>query len=106
MALLFQVYLPDTIAVLADVSQLKGVDGYGVARLFRCLLLQIMEDLSDRDLARYLEENLAAKWFCGFTLSDPTPDDSLFTLVAPALGRLASPNYLPRCANSSKRWDS
>lgn len=38
----FQAYLPDTTEALADVSQLKGADGYGVERLFRCLLLQVM----------------------------------------------------------------
>ncbi len=34
----------------------------------------------------YLEENLAAKWFCGFTLSEPTPDYSLFTRVRTRIG--------------------
>ena len=82
----FQVYLPDATKALAEVSQLKGADGYGVERLFRCLLLQFMEDLSDRELARYLEKNLAAKWFCGFTLSAPTPNYSLFTRVRTRIG--------------------
>lgn len=82
----FRAYLPDATEALADVSHLKGADGYGVERLFRCLLLQFMEDLSDRELERYLEENLAAKWFCGFTLSDPTPDYSLFTRVRTRIG--------------------
>lgn len=68
------------------MSQLKGADGSGVERLFRCLLLQIMEDLSDRDLARSLEENLAAKWVGGFPLSEPTPDYSLFTRVRTRIG--------------------
>ena len=40
-----------------------------------------MGNLSDHELERYLEENLAAKWFCGFTLSKPTLDYSLFTRV-------------------------
>ena len=52
----------------------QRVEGYGVERLFRCLLVQFLEVLSDRELARYLEENLAAKWLCGFTLSEPTSD--------------------------------
>lgn len=82
----FQAYLPDTTGALADVSHLKGADGYGVERLFRSLLLQVMEDLSDRDLARHLEENLEAKWFCGFTLSEPMPDYSLFTRVRTRIG--------------------
>ncbi len=82
----FQAYLPDPTTALAEVRQLKGADGYGVERLFHCLLLQFMEDLSDRELQRYLEENLAAKWFCGFTVSEPTPDYSLFTRVRTRIG--------------------
>ncbi len=82
----FQAYVPDVRKVFADVVHVKGADGYGIDRLFRCLLLQFMEDLSDRELARYLEENLAAKWFCGFTLSEATPDYSLFTRVRTRIG--------------------
>lgn len=82
----FYEYLPDVQKALGDVVQFKGADGYGVERLFHCLLLQFMEDLSDRELERYLEENLAAKWFCGFTLSEPTPDYSLFTRVRTRIG--------------------
>lgn len=82
----FHAYLPDATEALADVSHLRGAEGYGVERLFRGLLVQFMEDLSDRELARYLEENLAAKWRCGFTLSEPTPDYSLFTRVRTRIG--------------------
>ena len=39
--------------------------GYGLFRLFKCLLVQFMEDLSDRELERFLQENTAGKWFCG-----------------------------------------
>ncbi|GJL55264.1 MAG: hypothetical protein NPIRA02_23960 [Nitrospirales bacterium] len=81
-----QAYLPDATKTLSEVRQLKGAEGAGIERLFRCLLLQFMEDLSDRELERYLEENLAAKWFCGFTVSAPTPAYSLFTRVRTCLG--------------------
>lgn len=74
----FQAYLPDATKALGD--------GYEVERLFRCLLLPFMEDLSDRELGRYLEKTLAAKWFYGFTLSAPTPDSSLFTRVRARIG--------------------
>lgn len=47
-----------------------GQTGYGIERLFKCLLLQFMEDHSDRQLERFLEENTAAKWFCGFTIGE------------------------------------
>ena len=38
-----------------------------------------MEDLSDRELEKYLAENLAGKWFCWFKLTDKTPDHSIFS---------------------------
>lgn len=54
---------------------------YGIARLFKCLLLQFLEDLSDRELERYLQENVASKWFCGFELTEVTPDHTVFSRV-------------------------
>ena len=60
--------------------------GYPVESMFRALLLQWMEDLSDRELERYLEENVAAKFFCGFELTAATPDYSLFSLFRKRIG--------------------
>jgi len=60
--------------------------GYGQLRLFKCLLLQFMEDLSDRELERYLQENTAAKWFCQFNLADKTPDYTVFCKVRKRIG--------------------
>ncbi len=42
--------------------------GYGIFRIFLCLLLQFLEDLSDRELERFIAENASAKWFCQFGL--------------------------------------
>jgi len=64
----------------------RGADGFGIMRLFRCLLLQFMEDLSDRELQRYLQENVAGKFFCGFGLTEQTPDYSLFSKVRGRIG--------------------
>jgi len=60
--------------------------GYGLLRLFKCLLLQFMEDLSDRELMRFIQENNAAKWFCGFSLAEQTPDFTVFTKVRTRIG--------------------
>ena len=85
---LFREYLPESLMSkhLKGIEQLQGANGYGIERLFLCLLLQFMEDLSDRELERFLRENTAGKWFCGFTLSDKTPDYSLFTHVRTRIG--------------------
>jgi IS5 family transposase len=60
--------------------------GYGLLRLFKCLLLQFMENLSDRELEKFIEENNAAKWFCGFNLKDKTPDHSVFCETRKKIG--------------------
>lgn len=73
-------------------KQLKALEadnphkGYGFLRLFKALLLQFMENLSDRELERYLQENTSAKWFCGFTLREETPDHSVFSKVRSRIG--------------------
>ena len=72
--------------ILKKVERDNNYKGYGVLRLFKCLLLQSMEDLSNRELERFLNENTAAKWFCGFSLTDQTPCHTLFTKARDRLG--------------------
>ena len=60
--------------------------GYGIELLFKALLLQPLEDLSDRELERYLTENNAAKWFCQLSLTSPTPDHKVFTRARKKIG--------------------
>ena len=73
-------------------NQLKTLEtstnykGYGVIRLFKCILLQFMEDLSDRELEIFIQENTAARWFCGFNLLESTPDYSLFSKFRTKVG--------------------
>jgi transposase, IS5 family len=63
-----------------------GCKGYGIAKLFKCLLYQFMEDLSDRQLEEAIKTNCVAKWFCGFSLAEKTPDHSLFGNVRKRIG--------------------
>jgi IS5 family transposase len=71
---------------LAPLLNDNNYKGFGLLRLFKCLLLQFMEDLSDRDLEKYLNENNAAKWFCEFGLAEVTPDFSVFAKVRKKIG--------------------
>jgi len=71
---------------LKSVEKDANYKGYGVDRLFRCLLLQFMENISDRELGRMIQENTAAKWFCGFSLSEATPDFSVFSRARSRIG--------------------
>lgn len=63
---------------LKDLEKDNPNKGHGILRIFKCLLLQFMENCSERELERFIQENTAARWFCGFNLKDKTPDHSIF----------------------------
>ena len=63
-----------------------GRDGYSALSSIKMLILQFMEDLSDRELERFLAENNSAKLFCDFSLNDTTPDHSLFSRLRQSIG--------------------
>lgn len=71
---------------LKDAEKNNNYKGYGTLRLFKCLLLQFLEDLSDRELERYLQENNSGKWFCGFDLAEPTPNYTVFGRMRQRIG--------------------
>lgn len=73
-------------AELLAVESAANYKGYGVLRLFKCLLLQFMEDMSDRELERYLADSTAGKWFCDFSLTEATPDHSVFSRMRKKIG--------------------
>lgn len=63
-----------------------GRPGYHIESGFAALVLQWMEDLSDRELERFLQENNAGKYFCGFSLSEKVPDHSYFSELRKKIG--------------------
>lgn len=68
------------------LDQKRGRPGYNIESGFKGLILQFMEDLSDRELEKYLQENLAGKLFCGFKLMEKTPDHSYFSELRRKIG--------------------
>jgi len=82
----------------------KGtLHGYGINTLFRCLLLQFYQDLSDRQLQDYLQENMAARLFCGFSLNHKTPTYSLFSKVRDRIGTQMLAKLFNKLNRSLKR---
>jgi transposase, IS5 family len=67
-------------------NSVTGRKGYQVEEMFKMILLQFLEDLSDRQLSRYLAENMAAKYFCGFSINEKTPGHSLFGQIREKIG--------------------
>ena len=54
---------------LKKLEKYGGRSGYGIERLFKCLLYQFMEDLSDRQLEEALITNNVCRWFCDLCYS-------------------------------------
>src|SRR3989344_6386932 len=69
-----------------DCYSKNGAPGFPVEQAVRCLILQFMEDYSDRQMEAALQENNAVKWFCGFELGDEVPDYSYFSKLRKRLG--------------------
>ncbi len=55
-----------------------GAKGIPVENAIRLLIIQFIEDYSDREMERAIAENMAVRWFCGYELSEATPDHSFF----------------------------
>jgi len=47
--------------LLSQAKSNNPHEGYWIERIFRCLLLQFLEDLSDQELEVFLQENNAGK---------------------------------------------
>lgn len=71
---------------LKGIKKEVGREGFGIVPLFYALLLQFMEDLSDRECERFLRENNAGKWFCDFTLGQKTPDHNTISRARKRIG--------------------
>jgi IS5 family transposase len=80
--------------------------GFGAFRLLLCLLIQFMEDLSDRELESYIQGNNPAKWLCNFYLLEKTPDHSVFGNARKRIGtkRLSTIFNILRCQLKEKGY--
>ena len=63
-----------------------GVRGIDVEKGVKSLLIQFWENYSDREMEKAIKENLAIRWFCGFSLSESTPDYSYFSKLRKRVG--------------------
>jgi transposase, IS5 family len=64
-----------------------GTMGIDVEKGFKSLLIQFWEDYSDREMEKALQENVAVRWFCGFGLTEKTPDHSYFWKLRTRIGK-------------------
>ncbi len=71
---------------LSTLYSRQGMPAEPIERGFKCLLIQYWENLSDRELERYVRENLPMRWFCGYKLDEGTPDHSYFGKLRKRIG--------------------
>lgn len=71
---------------LAKCYSELGTTGIAVEKGFKALLVQFWEDYSDRQMEHALRENIAVRWFCGFSLLEDTPDHSYFGKLRKRIG--------------------
>jgi IS5 family transposase len=76
----------ELIAPYRELYSSIGAEGVDVIKGFKILLIQFWENYSDRETEKLLEENVAVKWFCGFGLTEKTPDHSYFGKLRKRLG--------------------
>ncbi len=74
------------IAPYRELYSSIGAEGVDVIKGFKALLVQFWENYSDREMEKVLQENVAVKWFCGFGLTEKTPDHSYFGRLRKRLG--------------------
>ncbi|MBI4040912.1 MAG: IS5 family transposase [Deltaproteobacteria bacterium] len=55
-------------------------------KLFKALIVQVLEGLSDRELEEKINSDLAVKWFLGMKLEEKAPDHSTFGEFRERLG--------------------
>lgn len=74
------------VAPMRATYSTLGANGIDVECGLKALLIQFWENYSDREMEKALLENIAVRWFCGFGLSDETPDHSYFGKLRKRIG--------------------
>lgn len=76
----------ELVAPLMDCYSHIGDEGIPVEKGFKILLIQFWEDYADRQCEQAVRENMAVRWFCGFGLTEQTPDHSYLGKLRTRIG--------------------
>jgi len=77
---------PELVQPLRKLYSNLGKTGVDIERGFKALLIQFWEDYSDRQMEKAVKENIAIRWFCGFSLMEETPDHTYFCKLRKRIG--------------------
>lgn len=74
------------VSPLRSLYSELGATGIDIQKGFKALLIQFWEDYSDRQMESAIRENIAVRWFCGFSIQESTPDHSYFGKLRDRIG--------------------
>ena len=77
---------PTLVEPMRAAYSTLGAHGIDVEKGIKTLLIQFWENYSDRDMEQAVRENMAVRWFCGFSLMEETPDHTYFCKLRRRLG--------------------
>jgi IS5 family transposase len=76
----------ELVEPLRELYSDLGNTGFDVEKGFKALVVQYWEDYSDREMENAVRENIGIRWFCGFGLTEETPDHTYFCKLRKRLG--------------------
>ena len=76
----------ELVEPLRELYNDLGNIGFDVEKGFKALVVQFWENYSDREMERAIKENIAIRWFCGFSLHEDTPDHTYFCKLRKRIG--------------------
>lgn len=76
----------ELVKPLRELYSDLGSTGFDVEKGFKALVVQFWEDYSDREMENAVRENIAIRWFCGFGLTEDTPDHTYFCRLRIRIG--------------------
>ncbi len=71
---------------IKELATKVGRKGYGLKVAIGCLFLQFYYDLSDRELEERLRYDMAFRWYCGFGITEKTPDHTFLSRTRKQIG--------------------
>jgi len=83
----------DLVKPMLSTYSTLGTNAIPIENGLKTLLIQFWEDYSDRQMEKAIRENMAVRWFCGFSLTEQTPDHSYFSKLRKRIGTKRIANF-------------
>lgn len=94
----------EIFAPIANCYSNTGTVAIDYEKGTKALLIQFWNDYSDREMEKAIKENMAVRWFCGFSLTEETPHFSYFTKMRKRIGTKRIANMFKDVNNALEHY--